>query len=637
MPDSGTKVGKRRISKWKLRGFRFTMNGVAIAAFPFIPSPCTRDSTRLSNAPEVVSMKFRVVTYCAAIGSLVFMAACSQTKSTSAIPRLQKQGTATQMIVDGKPFLMLAAELRNSSASSLEYLKPIWPRLVAMNINTVLTPVYWELMEPEEGKFDFSLVDGQIQEAGRNHLRLVFLWFGSWKNGMSSYIPAWVKANQDRFPRVQDKDGKGVEILSTFSTASRDADARAFTALMRHIKAVDTRHTVIMMQVENEVGVLGDSRDRSEPANKAFAEPVPKELIDHMQQCGDELFPDLHKLWQAAGAKTAGTWEQIFGKGAATDEIFMAWNYSRYVNHVTAAGKAEYPLPMFTNAWLSGPDRKPGDWPSGGPEPHVMDVWQAGAPQIDAYAPDIYSASFTEMAEKYHRSGNPLFIAETSVQIADVNVLYAFGQHGATCFSPFAIDSLGIPRGGGEITPPEKLPLTGSYKIIAQLAPLILEHMGKGTMAGVVLAGDDPPQTIALGNYKLELSRPPVRRPTPPPAATPAAGAAKPAAATAAAPAPALPPGAPQMPERSSALIISMGPDEYLVAGSGGVNVTFSPNSPGPPVAGIAYVEEGTFTNGRWVAGRRLNGDENSQGKAVRIGGMSNASRIQRVKLYRYR
>jgi len=557
------------------------------------------------------------------------MAACSQTKSTSAIPRLQKQGTATQMIVDGKPFLMLAAELHNSSASNLEYLKPIWPRLVAMHINTVLTPVYWELMEPEEGKFDFSLVDGQIREAGGNHLRLVFLWFGSWKNGMSSYIPVWVKTNQDRFPRVQDKEGRAIEILSTFSTANGDADARAFAALMRHIKEVDTQHTVIMMQVENEVGVLGDSRDRSEAANKAFAEQVPKELMDHLQQCGDELFPDLHKLWQAAGGKTAGAWEQIFGKGPATDEVFMAWNYSRYVNHVTAAGKAEYPLPMYANVWLSGPDRKPGDWPSGGAEPQVMDIWQAGAPQIDAYAPDIYSASFTEMAEKYHRSGNPLLIAETSAQTADVNVFYAFGQHGATSFSPFAIDSLGMPRGGGEMTPPEKLPLTRSYEIISQLAPLVLEHMGKDTMAGVVLAGDGPPQTIVLGNYKLELSRPRFRRPAPPPSPAPAA-------ARAATPAQPVSPGAPQLPERSSALIISMGPDEYLVAGSGGVNVTFSPNSPGPPIAGIAYVEEGTFTNGRWVAGRRLNGDENSQGKAVRIGAMGNNGRIQRVKLYRY-
>src|ERR1035437_2030402 len=158
-----------KLGRWKPRGFCLTTNGVARAAIPFLSSPWTRDSARLAIASEVTSMKFRILAYCAAIGSLVFMAACSQTKSTSAIPRLQKQGTAPQMIVDGKPFLMLAAELHNSSASRLDYLKPIWPRLVAMHINTVMTPVYWELMEPEEGKLDFSLVDGQIREAGSNH------------------------------------------------------------------------------------------------------------------------------------------------------------------------------------------------------------------------------------------------------------------------------------------------------------------------------------------------------------------------------------------------------------------------------------------------------------------------------------
>jgi hypothetical protein len=583
---------------------------------------------------EVTGMKLRFVACSATIGLLLFTAACAPTQSGSAIPRLEKQGNATRIIVDGRPFLMLGAELHNSSASSLEYLRPIWPRLAAMHINTVLTPVYWELMEPEEGKFDFGLVDGQIQDAERNRLRLIFLWFGSWKNGMSSYIPGWVKANQDRFPRVQDKDGKGVEILSTFSTANRDADARAFAALMRHIKQVDARHTVIMVQVENEVGVLGDSRDRSEAANKAFAEQVPKELMDHLARSGDNLYPDLLKLWKAAGGKTAGTWEEVFGKGPATDEIFMAWNYARYVNHVTAAGKAEDPLPMFVNAWLSGPDRKPGDWPSGGPNPHVMEIWQAGAPQVEAFAPDIYAPNFTDIADRFHRSGNPLLIPETSAQTGDVNALYAFGQHGAMCFSPFAIDSLGMPRGGaGEITPPEKLPLTRTYEIVEQLAPLILEHMGKGTMAGVVVAGEEA-QTVALGNYKLAVSRPRFRRPAPPPAATPAAGAA-PAATPP--PAAALPPGAAQLPERSAALIIAMGPDEYLVAGSGGVSITFAPNSAGLPIVGISYIEEGTFANGQWVAGRRLNGDENSQGKNLRMGGMSNTGRIQRVKLYRYR
>ena len=277
-----------------------------------------------------------------AILSLAALSACSRstTGTSTAIPHLRKQGTATQLMVDGKPFLMLAGELRNSSSSSSEFLKPIWPRLVAMHLNTVLSAVQWETLEPQEGQFDFAFVDRQIQDAQTYNLRLVFLWFGSWKNGVSSYIPAWVKTNQERFPRVQDKDGKGIETLSTLSAANRDADARAFAALMRHIKEVDTYHRVVMMQVENEVGVLGDSRDRCEAANKAFAAPVPKELLDYIGNNKDKLHPQLRTAWEAAGSKTSGTWEEVFGTAPYTDEIFMAWNYASYVGGVAAAGAA---------------------------------------------------------------------------------------------------------------------------------------------------------------------------------------------------------------------------------------------------------------------------------------------------------
>ena len=170
---------------------------------------------------------------------------------------MRKQGTATQLIVDGKPFLMLAGELRNSSATSLDYMKRVWPRLVAQTkLNTILAGVSWNQIEPQEGKFDFTVLDGVIQGAREHNLRLVLLWFGSWKNSLSSYAPDWVKRDFERFPRAQFEGGVSIEELSTLSEANRDADARAFAALMRHVKAVDGRqHTVIMIQVENEVGM----------------------------------------------------------------------------------------------------------------------------------------------------------------------------------------------------------------------------------------------------------------------------------------------------------------------------------------------------------------------------------------------
>jgi hypothetical protein len=525
-------------------------------------------------------------------------------------------------MVDGKPFLMLAGELRNSSSSNSEFLKPIWPRLVAMHLNTVLSAVQWETLEPQEGQFDFAFVDRQIQDAQTYNLRLIFLWFGSWKNGVSSYIPAWVKTNQERFPRVQDKDGKGIETLSTLSAANRDADAHAFAALMRHIKEVDTYHRVVMMQVENEVGVLGDSRDRCDAANQAFAAPVPKELLDYIGNNKDKLHPQLRKAWEEAGSKTSGTWEEVFGKAAYTDEIFMAWNYSGYVGQVAAAGKAEYPLPMYVNTWCSmpAPDRGPGTYPSGGPEPQVQNIWKVGAPAIDIRSPDLYSPNFPVWVEWYRESyapDDPLFIPETDGTTGAYHVFYALGQHDAMGFTPFAIDELGLVPPSPTATEPADLPLARSYATLMQLAPVILENQGKGKMAGVVVVADEPPQKITLGDYVLEVSYARNRRP-PAPASTP--------------------PPAPASPAHAGALFIALGPDEYLAAGSGPVSVTFSPNTPGAPTAGILSIDEGTYVDGRWVPGRRLNGDENGQGQFLRIGGgTSRNGSIQRVKLYRYR
>jgi len=404
---------------------------------------------------------------------------------------------------------------------------------------------------------------------------------------------------------------------------------------MRHIKEVDTRHTVIMMQVENETGVLGDSRDRNELANQAFAGPVPKELLDYIASHKDTVHPDLAKAWAAAGSKTSGTWEEVFGKSDYTDEIFMAWNYASYVGHVAAAGKAEYPIPMYVNTWCSmgGPGRGPGTFPSGGPEPEVGNIWKVGAPAIDVRGPDLYSPNQPEWIKWYRANDteNPLFIPETDNIRGAYHLFYALGQHDAMGFAPFAIDELLHPPASGTGAEPADLALAKSYAIAGQLAPVILENQGKGKMAGAVVSADDPTQKIALGDYILEVGYPRGRRPPTPPPATPGAKAAP--AVPAAPPAPA-PPGPPPV----GVIVISVAPDEYIVAGSGQATITFSPNTPGDPTAGVMYIEEGTYVNGQWVRGRRLNGDETSQGQFVRIGGngIPNGS-IQKVKVYRYR
>jgi hypothetical protein len=381
-----------------------------------------------------------------------------------------------------------------------------------------------------------------------------------------------------------------------------------------------------MIQVENEVGVLLDSRDRSAPANQAFDGPVPKELMDYLQQHKDTLAPEFRDVWKEAGFKTSGTWEQVFGKGRPAndevpvrvdsppykpadldswrqirwpaDEIFMAWHYARYVNAVTEAGKKEYNIPMYANAWLQQPNFPwPGVYPSGGPVPQVHDVWRAGAPSVDILAPDLYLEYFADVCARFNRNGNPLFIPETGAGAEGAaKVLYAFGRHDAIGFSPFGID--------GHRAPDDNL--IGSYDIISQLAPLIVEHQGKGTMSAVLLNQNDPPQKVRLGNHTIEATFQLASHP-----------------------------GAPATQQRmppAAAIFIMTGPDEYYVAGKG-LSLTFSPNTPGPEIDGLGTVEEGVFVNGRWVPGRRLAGDETIQGQNVSLWNKG----IQRVTLYRYR
>lgn len=525
------------------------------------------------------------------------------------IPHLRKQGTATQLIVDGKPFLALAGELHNSSSSSIDYMRPIWGKLVQANLNTVLAVVSWDLIEPEEGKFDFALVDGMLEQARSHDLRLMLLWFGSWKNGMSHYAPDWVKSDFERFPRVRLRTG-AVEVLSTLSVENLKADARAFAALMRHVREVDSqKRTVIMVQVQNEVGVLGDSRDRGDLANQAFVKAVPLELTKFLQSHQDDLLPELRELWARTGFRASGSWDEVFEPGPATDEIFMAWNYARYINGVTQAGKAEYPLPMFVNAWIVQPeDELPGDYPSGGPQAHMHDIWRAGAPDIDILAPDIYLSDFTSICEQYIRSGNPLFVPESrSGAQGAANLFTAVGQFDAIGYSPFGIDS--------RLTDPENGPIAKAYETLSQLAPLILQHQGKGTIGGVSLDRQNQTAKLRVGDYILNAGLSTNRR-------------------------------SPELPERGYGLFIAAGPDEYYIAGSS-LQLTFTPNTPGPGTAGLATVEEGVFVDGRWVPGRTLNGDaimidydmatmaaKNQTGTGVRFRG--DEPGIIRVKLYRF-
>ncbi len=433
----------------------------------------------------------------ASITALLLASALAAMGADPGMPRIEGAGTHTRLIVDGRPFIMLAGELHNSSSSSLEYLEPVWPRLEALNLNTVIASASWELVEPEEGHFDFKLVDGIIKAAREHHLKLVFIWFATWKNANGTYVPAWVKTNWTRFPRCQHRPGIDTTQLTAFSEANRDADARAFGALMRHIKHVDGQeHTVLMMQVENESGVMPTSRDHCALAEKAFAGEVPPALMRYLVAHKATLLPTVKGAWAESGFRQTGTWRQVFGDGPETDEIFQAWYIGSYIGAVAAAGKAQYPLPMYANAWLvQSKGQAPGQYPSGGPVAKMLDIWRAAAPSIDLLAPDIYLEDFKGVCAEYTQSGNPLFIPEARRDdSAGLRAMYAIGHDHALGFSPFGIDSLNATNVLGEY-----------YAVLQDLLPAISGHLESGSIEGFLQQGDSKRAQLDIGGFRAEI------------------------------------------------------------------------------------------------------------------------------------
>ena len=564
------------------------------------------------------------------ITSILFFAIfnkCTQISNTNSaqqavvdskqIPHLERQGTAARLVIDGKPFLLLAGELHNSTAGGLDYMRPVWAKMAAKNLNSVIATVSWELIEPEEGRFDFTLVDSIIAGARKADLKLVLIWFASWKNAGSVYMPSYVKKDYIKYPRAKDEAGKTLEILSTFGKSSLEKDANAFGALMRHIREVDrSDHTVVMMQVENEVGVLdftgktpGNARrDFSDAANEAYNGDVPADLTAYLRAHKENLFPELLKVWSENGYKTSGTWEEVFGKSKFkpepenwkfysyyTEELFMAWNYARYMGAVAEAGKNEYPLPMYVNAWLKQPSTYwPGRYPSGGPLPEVLDIWRAAAPSIDFIAPDIYTDEFKWTCTEFTRGNNPLFIPETiGGGSGAARAFYAIGQFDASCFAPFGID--GETYAGYD-------PIDETYAVLQKMAPIILEHQGRGEMRGIFQDSGSPVSSFELGDYDMEARLDMSGNNT-----------------------------------ICGGLIIKTGKDEFICAGYG-FDLFFTLRGDSMRI-GLNTVDEGTFEDGKWIPERRLNGDETHastfDGSGLKF--PPGKASIQKVTLYHYR
>jgi len=528
------------------------------------------------------------------VGALLGSAAPAS--AASELPRIVADHGRHALLVDGAPYLMLGAQVNNSSAWPAE-LPKVWPTIDRLGANTLEVPIAWEQIEPKEGQFDFSFLDQLLTEARTHQVHLVLLWFGTWKNTSPGYAPAWVKLDNKRFPRMIDDKGQSAYALSPFAATTLDADRTAFVHLVEHLKGADPDHTVLMLQVENETGTYGVVRDHSPAAEKAFAAPVPFDIVRKM------------------GVRT-GSWSAVFGADA--DEQFHAWAIARYVDEVAAAGKAVMPLPMYVNAALSDPfkPQDPKTYAAGGPTHQTLDMWKATATHIDAIGPDIYTsdlAHYMKYLDLYGRPDNALFVPETGNAKDYARHFLAVVGRGGIGFSPFGMDQTGysnFPLGAAKLDADTIDVFAANYRLFRPLERIWPKLAYKGRTWGV----SEPTapeaahkQVMALGRWRATATfgqgqfgiDPPTGNPTP----------------------------------SGGAVIAELAPDEYLVTGTH-VRVTFDLPAPRPGEHMIIdRVEEGHFdTQGQWVFERVWNGDQTDYGL-----NFTSAPQLLKVKLATYR
>lgn len=511
----------------------------------------------------------------------LFMIVCTaRLVSAAEMPRLVHKNGHYALLVDGQPFLILGAQINNSSAWPAT-LPQVWPAIEAIHANAVEAPVCWEQLEPQRDRFDFSVVDELLKQARTHHVYLVLLWFGTWKNGRMHYVPEWVKTNPAEYPRIMDAHGQLLDVLSAHGQATLDADKTAFVALMQHLHQVDgDQHTVLLVQVENESGTLGSVRDFSPEAERLFQGNVP-----------DDLLKALHK--------TAGTWKQVFGVDA--DETFAAYSVAHYINQIVVAGKAEFPLPMYVNNWLKyQPDAVPGlNYPSGGPTYNMLNVWKAAAPAIDMIGPDIYideSDLYREVLNQFHRADNPTWVPETGLSDADGKYFfYALGD-GAIGFSPFGVDYT-----GWTITDGKPLELYAeNYALIGSMDREIARLNLEGSLKTAVEEEGATQSSLDFGKWNATISF----------GYSQADGSRT-------------PPGTKD--HHGRALVAQLGADEFLVTGID-ARAEFRLASAHQGHMQILRVEEGHYENGTWRFSRLWNGDQTDfglnfthQGRVVRV------------------
>lgn len=490
------------------------------------------------------------------------------------LPRLVQKDGRYALMVDEAPFLMLGAQANNSSAWP-DMLPKVWPAIEYLHANTLEIPIYWEQFEPRPGQFDYTAIDTILTQARAHRVALVLLWFGTWKNGSQHYMPEWMKLDPARYFHVIDKNGRPADSPSPFATASLEADIRAFTAFMRHLKAADPQRTVLMVQVENEPGTWGALRDYSPGAQKRFEAAVPADILKAMNK---------------QASPPSASWQEVFGPEA--DVCFHAWSVASYVGKVAAAGKAVYPLPLYANAALRDPLKPgaPGSYESGGPTDNVLPIWKVAAPALDILAPDIYmneSAQYLKVLELYHRDDNPLFVPETSGSASVAPFFFSALGLQTIGFSPFGLDYMRAPAPQtGASRPPEEflVPTAQNYRLIAPMMRDIARLNFEGRLQAVAEEKGQVTRTLQFGPWNAIVSY----------------GASRNNRAV----------GNPEPTGR--VLVAQLKDNQFLVAGFF-CRIDFSPADPDKRRQ-FLRVEEGTYENGVFKRMRILNGDQTDWG-----------------------
>ncbi len=490
------------------------------------------------------------------------------------MPRIVAKDGRWALMVDGAPYLLLGVQINNSSAWP-GMLPEVWPAVERLHANTVEAPVYWEQMEPVQGKFDFSAVDALLAGAREHKVHLVLLWFGTWKNGSPHYVPEWVKRDNAKYPRLVGPNGEVRDTMSPFGAATLAADKAAFSVLMRHLKAADPRHTVLMVQVENEINAYGSARDYSPEATRLFEGPVPAEFA-------------------AAIHVNSGTWTEAFG--AEAENTFQTWSIARYVEQVAKAGKAEYGIPLYLNHSLNDPTRPAttGRLAWDAMTSHVLDIWKTTAPSIDLIAPDIYmsdAAKYALVLNGYGRKDNALFVPETTNQAAGARLFFAAMGRGAIGWSPFGLDLTGYSNAplGAPVVDNKLIDLFAlNNQIVGPMDREVARLNFEGKLQAVA---EDP----AVHSQDLHFG---------PWTATVSYGLRMFGRAANA-------PGNPDPVGR--ALVAQLGPDEFLVTGVS-ARIDFRPADAAGKHREFVRVEEGTFVDGKWKFLRIWNGDQTDYG-----------------------